>query len=130
MNIEEATLLVSGLSLVLQAISLIPREPRDRTQEDAEALTALSDAYHSTRGYYEFLQSQPRDHGREEDIAFKWQRVGILLQKYDATLADRLDVKSRYWREGATWSDDTIKKAGIGLEGIRREVALRVEKGA
>ena len=130
MNADEATLFVSGLSLVLQAVSLIPRESRNRTQEDEQALIALSDAYHSTHEYYEFLKQHLRDGCRETDVAFKWERVGILLQKYDSTLAERLKAKSRYWREGATWSDDIIRQAGIGLESIRREVTvkLRYEK--
>jgi hypothetical protein len=126
MNAEEATLLVSGLSLVLQAVSLIPRKPGDRTREDDAALTALSDAYHSTQQYYEFLTSHPRDLSRETDVAFRWQHVGILLHKYNPTLSERLDAKSRYWREGATWSDKIIREAGIGLEDIRREVILRI----
>jgi hypothetical protein len=123
----EATLLISALSLVLQAVAMIPREPRNRTREDEEALTALSDAYHSTHQYYEFLRDHPRDTSREVDVAFKWERVGILFRKYDVTLAERLNAKSRYWHDGATWSDKIIREAGIGLEDIRREVILRIK---
>jgi hypothetical protein len=127
---NEAILLLSALSAVLQAISLIPREPRNRTREDEEALTALSDAYDSTHQYYEFLKDHPRDPVKQAEIAHKWECVGILLKKYDSTLADRLDAKSRYWRQGATWSDKIIREAGIGLEDIRREVALRIRPTA
>ncbi len=127
MNTEEVTLIVSSLALVLQAASLIPTEQRNRTAEDEEALSALSDAYHSTQQYYEFLKSKPRDTMQEIAIAHKWQLVGILLNKYDSTLAEKLDAKSRYWRDGATWSGEMICKTGIGLEGIRREVTLRLK---
>jgi hypothetical protein len=75
------------------------------------------------------LESNPRDVCKEAEIAHKWEQVGILMQKYDSTLADRLESKRRYWIEGATWSDDVIKQAGIGLESIRREVILRVKDG-
>ena len=88
---------------------------------------ALSDAYHSTHQYYEHLRDHPRDPCKETDVAFKWDRVGILLQKRNATLAEKLNAKSRYWREGATWSDDIIRQAGIGLENIRREVTVRLK---
>ena len=130
MNTEAATLMVGIFSLVLQAASLIPREPRNRTHEDEEALTALSDAYTETVQYYEFLKTNPRDLAREAGIAFRWERVGILLEKYDPTLAERLNAKSRYWREGGTWSDQVIRQAGIGLDNIRREVTVRVKHGA
>ncbi len=123
-------MLVSILSLVLQAVNLIPRQPRDRTREDEEALSALSDAYTETIQYYEFLRGHQREPAREAGIAHKWEHVGILLEKYDATLADKLSAKSRYWREGATWSDEVIRQAGIGLESIRREVTVRVKHGA
>jgi hypothetical protein len=129
MHTEEVNLIVSGLSLVLQAVSLIPREPRNRTKEDENALAALSDAYHTTLQYYEFLKDNPRDLSKEAGIAYKWEIVGIVLQKYDSTLAERLDAKSRYWREGATWSDEVIRQAGIGLENIRREVTVRIKHG-
>jgi hypothetical protein len=122
-------LILKGLSLVLQAVKLIPKEPRDRTKEDEDALAALSNAYHRTLQYYEFLKDHPRDRAEEAGVAYKWEIVGILMQKYDSTLAERLDAKSRYWREGATWSDDVIRKAGIGLESIRREVKLRIKYG-
>jgi hypothetical protein len=130
MNTGEATLLVGIFSLVLQAASLIPREPRDRTREDEDALSALSDAYHETVQYYEFLKEHRRDLAKEAGIAHRWERVGILLEKYDSTLAERLNAKSRYWREGATWSDEVIRQTGIGLENIRREVTVRVKHGA
>ncbi len=127
MNTEGVTLIVSGLSLVLQAVSLIPREQRNRTKEDENALAALSDAYHTTIEYYEFLKNHSRDTSKEAEIAYKWEIVGIVLKKYDSTIAARLDAKSRYWREGATWSDEIIRQAGIGLENIRREVTIRVK---
>jgi hypothetical protein len=126
---EEANLIVGLLQLVLAALALIPRESRNRTKDDEEALAALSDAYHSTNKYYEFLDANKgrRDRSQEADLARKWEQVGILLKKYDETLADRLDAKSRYWKAGGTWSNEVIKQAGIGLENIRREVRLRVE---
>ena len=127
MNAEEIHWITSALNLIHLAIRLIPKAPQNRTPSDEEALTALSDAYHTTLEYYEFLKTNQRDSAKEVGIAHKWQRVGILLKKYDPTIAERLDAKSRYWRDGGTWSEDTIRKAGIGLEHIRREVILRVQ---
>ena len=119
--------IISIISAVVKVVGAIPKKLKDRTKEDEEALLALSDAYHSTVKYYEFLKDHDRDKCVETDVAHKWEIVGILLQKRDSTLAERLKAKSRYWRDGATWSDEIIRQAGIGLEDIRREVTIRVK---
>ena len=100
---------------------MIPERKNDRSPDDEEALLVLSEAYHATQAYYAQPESSRGDAGSRMDIADKWCRAGILLQKYDPTLANRLDLKSRYWREGATWSDAAIKDAKIGLDNVWRE---------
>ena len=129
MKPEIAALWISGMSLVLQAVSMIPRDPKKRTPEDEDALLAVSDAYYTTNAYYAFLEKNPRDSGKEWDIARKWERAAVLLDKYDSSLSERLNAKSQYWRSGGTWSEDTIQKAGIGLERIKKEVDDRLTKG-
>ena len=118
MNNEETTLYLTALTALLQAISLIPRNPRNQTDADEKALGALSDAYYATHKYYDSLKDHSRDRSQEVDIANKWEQVGILMQKYDSTLSQQLSTKSRYWKEGATWSDKIIRDAGIGLERV------------
>ena len=127
MSPDVAALWISGASLVLQAVSMIPRDRNKRTQEDEDALAAVSEAYYATCSYYASDVSQ-RDGNKEWDMAAKWERAAILLQKYDSTLADRLNAKSEYWRRGGTWSDEAIQKAGIGLESIKKAVDERLSK--
>jgi hypothetical protein len=117
---------IEGLSLAAKAASLIPKGRGDRTNNDEQALMALSDAYFSTHRYYEYRKTNPRDKQQELDLAYKWECVGILLKKYDDTLSERLKSKSRYWKEGETWSLDIIRQAKIGLEDIKREVDERI----
>jgi hypothetical protein len=125
MDYEQAAFWVATFRLVLQAIKMIPRKKEDRSSDDEAALVALSEAYHATQAYY----SEPahsRDAAARMAIADKWCRVGIFLQKYDRSLANRLDLKSRYWREGATWTDAAIREAKIGLDDIWRETNVRL----
>jgi hypothetical protein len=124
MSPEIAALWISGASLVLQAVSMIPRDPQDRTSDDDAALQAVSDAYYATHSY-----DAPDGKGQRVskwDLARKWERAARLLRKYDSTLADRLDAKSKFWSSGAKWSDEEIQKAGIGLEAIKKEVDERL----
>jgi hypothetical protein len=126
MNTDAASFWTGAFGLILQVISLFPRNARERTKDQEEALLALSDAYHLTEEYYSHLERHGRSNDKEWAIADKWCRVGVLLKKYDATLANRLDLKSRYWRDGGTWTDEAIKDAGIKLEDVWREVNVRL----
>jgi hypothetical protein len=126
MNTEAATFWTGAFGLIFQVISLFPRNSRERTKDQEEALLALSDAYHITESYYSHLERHGRSNEREWEIADKWFRVGVLLRKYDQNLANRLDLKSRFWRDGGTWSNDAIRDAGIKLEDVWREVNVRI----
>jgi hypothetical protein len=118
-------------SLILQILSMFPRDKRSCTKDQEEALIALSSAYHATEAYYERLESNEPTPQIEWEIAEKWCRVSILLRKYDNGISQRLDLKSRYWREGATWSHAVIRESNIGLKLVWAEVNLRLdEEGA
>jgi hypothetical protein len=108
---------------------MIPRKKENRSSDDKAALVALSDAYHDTQAYYSG-PAHSRDTAARMAIANKWCRVGIFLQKYDRKLANRLDLKSRYWREGATWTDGAIRDAKVGLDDIWRETNVRLRPSA
>lgn len=107
---------------ILQALSLFPRDKMERTKAQEEALIALSEAYHATHKYYSDIKTGQRDRQREWDIADKWYHVSVLLKKYDRDLSRRLHLKSRFWHDGMTWSNEQIREAGIGLEGVWAEV--------
>jgi hypothetical protein len=128
MPYESAQFWTGALALVLQIITLFPRDKGSRTNAQEEALRALSEAYHSTEGYYAYLKENPRKEEQEWEIAKKWFHVSVLLRKYDPAISQRLDLKSRYWREGATWSNEAIKEAGIGLSRVWAEVNVRLNE--
>lgn len=124
MEPEIVALWMSGASLVLQAISMIPMDSSKRTDQDEAALLAVSDAYYTTERYYEGtdLTAKPSIY----DLAHKWEHAATLLRKYDASISSRLSAKSEFWRSGGNWSDDAIKQAGIGLQQIKAAVDERL----
>ena len=73
----------------------------------------------SRMGYYAELDAgAAKDVRREHDIAALWDEAAIHAETIDSVMANRLGLKSRYWREGAAWSDEKIADAKIGLEKI------------
>ena len=111
------------------AAYVVIRENKASTKrEKEEAELALSHAYTLTHGYYVSLNSgSDKNTDKEHLIAEAWNAASILLRKFDQNLANRLSLKSRFWREGAAWADEQIAGARIGLEDVRREgtVVLR-----
>lgn len=128
MSPDIVALWISGASLVLQAVSMIPRDSKKRTPQDEAALRAVSEAYYATHAFY------APDSGAKRiskwDLAMKWEHAARLLRDYDPSLAERLHAKSEFWHRGGTWSDEAIQKAGIGLESIKKAVDERLTKNA
>lgn len=83
----------------------------------------------ASRQYYaELHKTGVHNEQQQLDIAHAWYTVGVLLEKYDHTLAQRLSSKSRYWREGATWSPEVIEQARIGLDDIDRSIQIKIKE--
>lgn len=86
------------------------------------ALVTLSEAFHATEGYYAGLDAgDRRDPKKQHDIAHLWEQAAICIEPFNPSIADRLGLKSRYWREGATWSDAQVAAAKIQLGDVRRD---------
>lgn len=95
----------------------------EQTRRDARE--AITKAYHATCGYYAKRdQGAPTDVGLEHDIAALWDVAATRVQPIDEMLANRLGLKSRYWREGAAWSDEQIADAKIQLDKINWDARI------
>lgn len=104
-----------------------PVNKDELSKDHEEILLSLSKAYHATERYYIYRSEHGRSEEREWDVAEKWYGVGVRMKKFDRELALRLDRKSEFWRNGASWSEDEIKEAGIDLEGVWSEVRKRLD---
>ncbi len=102
---------------------LIVRESKKSTaNEKQKAELAISAAYNKTHAYYAYRNDGgEKDHFKEHEVAKAWNEAAILLRIFDFNLHHRLKLKSRFWHEGAAWSEEQIKLANIGLEDVRRE---------
>lgn len=97
-------------------------ERRFSRQQRLDARAALSSAFHETEGYYKALSGgAAKSPEREYRIADLWERAAILSEAFNPLLATRLGLKSRYWREGAAWSDEQVAAARIQLATVRRD---------
>jgi hypothetical protein len=104
------------LAAVLNALDI------DRRKQKEEILKAVSRAFINTEKYYALRGADSaQDRAKEFDLAHEWEQAAILIQAVDEGLANRLALKSRFWREGGTWSDEQIEAAGIQLERVRAE---------
>lgn len=112
----------SLFNLVLSALPIIESK-KDKDHERATAaLEALGRAFYSTSAYYESrFDNEFERRLTQLDLAEKWDQVAILLRPFDTRLWNRFNLKSRFWYEGATWSDEQIEDAKIGLEAIRKD---------
>lgn len=113
------------LSIFTALIEFIPAigEKRRHEQDYVDTtLEALTDAYYETERYFAFInEGGVENRERQYQIAQKWDHLSNLIRKYDANLASRLSLKSRFWREGAAWSPEQVKEANIGLQKIRSD---------
>ena len=108
------------VTIAAAAFHIVRENKKATKQQKIEAEEALKSAYNLTQGYYASLrEGSGKDATREHQVAEAWDRASIRLREFDTTLSQRLSLKSRFWREGAAWSDEQITMANIGLEDVR-----------
>lgn len=119
MLVESLTLFVPAVITFLQELQ---NDKRFTEQQRIAAKSALSEAFHATEGYYaELASGAVKNAVREHEIARLWDQAAICIEPFHSTLANRLGLKSRFWREGAAWTPDQIADANIQLERVRRD---------
>lgn len=109
-------------ALILACLQELNNNDRFMKEERQSARIALSEAFHATTGYYANLENGgTRDPKEQHRIAHLWEQAAIRIEPFNPSIAGRLGLKERYWREGATWSDAQIADARIQLDEVRRD---------
>ncbi len=117
-------------SEILAAFNLLGESRRFSIEQRQSARISLSVAFHATEGYYAALAAGAvKSPAREYEIAQMWDELAIRLEPVDSSLANRIGLKSRYWCEGAAWSDSQVAAAKIRIQDIRRETHFALVKG-
>ena len=115
-------------STLLSVASLLQSAKAEKRNQIEEIKKAVSKAFHHTERYYTQREAgDMRNDGIEFEIAESWEAASILIEPLDSNLANRLSLKSRFWREGGLWSDQQIHDAGIQLDRVRAEGMILVK---
>ena len=111
--------------IMIQVFALVPANRRARKEAHDKMRIAALKAFHTTEAYYE-RRAAGENNSRDDEleIAQQWAEASILVEPFDANLSERLGKKSQFWRDGAIWSDEEIKSAGIGLDQVRQEAMI------
>ena len=114
---------ITGIgAIVIAYLQELGSNQRFTTEQRLAARIALSEAFHATTGYYaDLANGAARDPKEQHRIAHLWEQAAIRIEPFKPSLASRLGLKERYWREGATWSDSQIADARIQLDAVRQE---------
>ena len=114
---------ITGIgAIVIAYLQELGSNQRFTTEQRLAARIALSEAFHATTGYYaDLANGAARDPKEQHRIAHLWEQAAIRMEGFNPSLASRLGLKERYWREGATWSDAQIADARIQLDAVRQE---------
>lgn len=114
---------IAGIgAIVIAYLQELGSNQRFTAEQRLAARIALSEAFHATTGYYaDLANGAARDPKEQHRIAHLWEQAAIRMEGFNPSLASRLGLKERYWREGATWSDAQIADARIQLDAVRQE---------
>ena len=105
-----------------ELLPVLSEKKRAETEHVERTLLALNDAYYVTKRYFAGLEAGAEPTREKQfEVAHKWDAVSYLVRRYDANLANRLGLKSRFWREGGAWSREQREQARIGLEQVRQD---------
>lgn len=115
--------------LIIQYAAQIHASKMMSLQNKKDAKLALVKAFNETECYYALLASgENKDISKEYQIATLWDNVAVFIEPENPELAHRLNVKSRFWREGAAWTDEQIKDAKIELDRVKRDSQITLRK--
>src|SRR5471030_55284 len=90
---------------IIKIASVVKSLDVDKRKQKEAIQKAISKAFHNTEKYYAYRESgNLPDKQREIDLAADWEKAGILIEPVDRNLAQRIALKTNFWRGGGTWN--------------------------
>jgi hypothetical protein len=84
---------------------------KDKREEKYDnALIAVTTAVNKTRSYLRYLEDNPHDTTKEEQLAELWSDASIKLRRIDNNLAFDCHQKSYYWSNPESKMKQTVRK--------------------
>lgn len=118
------TELVTFVTAVVPALS---EQRRARDAHVEETVMTFRQAYYATLKYEAGLaEGEAPSRQAELDLALAWENVATRIRRYDECLFNRMRLKGHFWRDGAGWSEETMRHARIGLERVRQDAEFKL----
>ena len=109
--------ILGGLIKIFGSIATIGK---DRRELKDSALRAINTALVETYLYYRDITPETRDLDREAILVKYWAAAAIPIRHFDPGLADICTLKSDYWLNPQSYTDDQIVELGIQLDNVRQ----------
>ena len=110
--------ILDGLSKILGPIATLSK---DRRELKDSALRAISTALDETFLYYRDINSgNGRNSEREAMLSKYWSAAAIPMRHFSQELSNICEHKSEYWINPEHYSNQDIKRLGIGLDDVRQ----------
>ena len=102
----------------------LEREGRFRAENQRDlALNTLLKAVNETRIYMQQTQRKAvRDINVEATLVRLWAEAAVPVRHLDLDLAERCTLKSDYWLNPESYSQDDIRKFRIGVNQVYQEI--------
>jgi len=109
-------LIESTKSFVELFLSLVNQKDKREEKYD-NALIAVTTAVNKTRSYLRYLEKNPHDIAKEEQLAEFWSDASVKLRRIDNDLAFDCHQKSYYWSN----PDGNMKQKVRKLDDIHKD---------
>lgn len=118
--------MIPGLSNLLEYFQ---NERHARTNVERNILEAIHKAVHETNKYLRnYKPNSVRNTDVEMELSNLWALAAIAARDLSKKLAEKYYIKSNYWRDPDKWTFSRIRKSGIALEDIEKELMRLIIK--
>jgi hypothetical protein len=111
----------SFMIAIKDLLEAIQKQKNVQEQRLDVALETIVEAIAETRKYIERDNSNERSRDKELELYKLWQQAAIKVRRVDSNLAERLEVKSLYWKDAMRLPRKEILEKGIALRQVEDE---------
>jgi hypothetical protein len=122
--------MMQGSEWVLERLLELAEQRRDEQEDNrrAHALNVFLRALSETEIYYGTLRDSDKDHDCEVELARLWREASEELPFVDVELAQRCQMKSRFWADPVGYPLQDVELANITIYQMREALNKLVDQ--